>query len=99
MTLHIINQSPRQSDSLSECLSVCQDNDSVILIEDAVDAILDGALFSPHENEHIKADQYYVLSEHLKQRSIAPPADGQPRPIDYAEFVALCARHNPIISW
>ncbi|WP_439135305.1 sulfurtransferase complex subunit TusB [Pseudomaricurvus sp.] len=93
MTLHIVNQSPQQGDSLSKCLEAKLDSDPLILIEDAVEAILD------ESKVHINLPTVYILIEHLEQKGIEPPHGSSFQTIDYPGFVDLCAKHSPIISW
>lgn len=94
MTLHILNQKP-ESDSFTKCLDVCLENDEIVLIEDAVEAAANENLCSLLTKVH----HCYALDEHLVKKIITLPQNSKITPISYTDFIELCTRHHPIVSW
>ena len=94
MILHIVNQSPFTHNALQQSLRALGENDSVILIEDAVLLLSNpdctGALPS--------SDRLYVLQPDCEARGI--PLNAQiATPVDFNQFVVLVAQHTKSVSW
>lgn len=94
MILHIVNQSPFSHHALQQSLRALGDNDSIILIEDAV--LL---LSNP---EYIAAlpssNQLFVLQPDCDARGISSN-DKIATPVDFTQFVELVAKHTKSVSW
>lgn len=95
MRLHIVNKSPEQNSALADCLAHCAaSTDSILLIEDAVVAAVNG---HPALQEY--AGKIYALQEDVAARGIQQMLSADVALVDYAGFVALCADHPQNLSW
>lgn len=94
MTLHIISKSPFTSSALTDCSASCAGGDVILLIEDGVYAALE---VQAPQLAQAAASAVYCLKSDATARGIdiAPGVNA----IDEAQWVALCAEHNPIVSW
>lgn len=98
--LHTVNKSPFERNSLQSCLRLAEDGHSVLLIEDAVAAALDGT----EQAETIKNStgrlSLYVLGPDLDARGLPKDRviDGI-EIVDYDRFVALTCEHDSVQSW
>ena len=83
--------------SLQSCLRVIQNNDAIILIEDAVIA----AKKDGHTETLIKNTMnIFVLEPDLKARGIKPDQLIQGiEPVDYNGFVKLTVKYNGVQTW
>ena len=94
MILHIVNQSPFTHNALQQSLRALGENDSLLLIEDAVLLLSNpdctGTLPSP--------DRLYVLHSDCEARGIALNSQ-LATPVDFTQFVALVAQHKKSVSW
>jgi tRNA 2-thiouridine synthesizing protein B len=97
MTLHIISKSPYQDRSLQDCLSICNEADELLLIEDAVYAAIDGSPFASEIND--AGIIYYALSADINARGLASSNTGLAQLISDSEFVDLTVKHRAIQSW
>ncbi len=99
MTLHICNKSPTESAALQSCLKVAcaGSGNAVLLIEDAVYALLPALAKSLGLHATSANTKLYALKDDLTARGLRPTADVTP--VDYAEFVRLCVVHSNSHSW
>ena len=88
-TLHIINKAPEHA-RFRHCLASAQQGDTLLLIEDAVLALLDRGKELPGASYGLEAD--------ANARAVANrvPAD---QLVNYAGFVQLTVNHSRIINW
>lgn len=88
-TLHIINKAPEHP-RFRHCLASVQQGDTLLLIEDAVLALVDREKQLPTVSYGLEAD--------ANARAVANrvPAD---QLVNYAGFVQLTANHSRIINW
>ena len=96
MILHKISTSPFSDQNLLQCLKRKQPTDKLLLIQDAVYAIIKDDmtdLMRTKTNAPI-----YVLSEDVLARGLKIENDLY-HAISYAEFVALTLECNQVISW
>lgn len=100
-TLHTVNKSPFERNSLETCLSVSTSGSTVLLIEDGVG----GALQNTSASELVSGAmangiKFAVLGEDLNARGLAADRvmDGI-SVVDYAGFVQLAADHDNVQSW
>lgn len=91
MTLHIVSKSPFSSTALSDCLAAFGDGDALLLIEDGAYALSGRLCETP------AVGPVYCLEADARARGLSIPA--AITPVDDAGWVALCTKHNPIVSW
>lgn len=98
-TLHTVNKSPTDRNTLEACLRLAKDGSSVLMIEDGVYGALKGTEKSGVV-EGAKGIKFYVLGGDLKARGIdeAKLIDGV-TVVDYAGFVNLATENDRIQSW
>lgn len=100
-TLHTVNKSPFERNSLDTCLSLCKSDGSILLIEDGVVAALSNTSVSERLLKAIKSGiQVYALGEDLKARGL--PEDrviDQITLIDYPGFVKLTTENDRVQNW
>lgn len=97
-TLNIVNKSPFEKLSLDQCLSRINDDDGLLLIEDAVVAAVNGTVLEKKLRESGQA--MYVLQPDLEARGFADSmlVDGF-KAVDYKGFVQLVTQHKRVHSW
>ena len=96
MMLHIVNQSPLTSPALADCLHVVQPGDALLLIEDAVFAVLDEThqqLVNLLPEVKVMLLSNDVLARGLKKKITTLPT------INYVQFVELTEQYYPSLSW
>jgi len=99
-TLNIVNKSPFEKRSLEQCLSRIGSGDSVLLIEDATVAAVDGTAVSSDLATAGGTSKLYVLQPDLSARGLAERAlVSGVNAVDYAGFVELVVSHDRIHSW
>lgn len=97
-TLNIVNKSPFEKRALEQCLSRIGDNDSLLLIEDAAVAAVDGTAIASQLND--ASVQLYVLQPDLVARGLGDAALLKKfSMVDYDGFVELVATHDRVHSW
>jgi tRNA 2-thiouridine synthesizing protein B len=100
-TLHTVNKSPFDRNSLDTCLSVTKTDSTVLLIEDGVAGAMQNTTASASISDAMgKGVKFAVLGEDLSARGL--PADRVMDGIsivDYAGFVQLSADHDNVQSW
>ncbi|MDO3385732.1 sulfurtransferase complex subunit TusB [Gilvimarinus sp. SDUM040013] len=98
-TLHTVNKSPFQDNSLASCLQLCSVGDSVLLIEDGA---YGASQSSPCAKELIsllnEGTRIYVLENDVRARGLQLLLDGIEL-TDYQGFVQLSSTHRCIQSW
>ena len=100
-TLHTVNKSAFERNSLDSCLSVCKSDASVLFIEDAVVSTIQNTVISEKiETAFKKGIQFYALSEDLKARGLPEGrVMEQITLIDYAGFVKLVTENKRVQNW
>ena len=88
-TLHIINKAPEHA-RFRHCLASVQQGDTLLLIEDAVLALLD--------REKQLPGAFYGLEADANARAVANRVSAD-KLVNYAGFVQLTANHSRIINW
>jgi len=100
-TLHTVNKSPFDRNSLDTCLSVTKADSTVLMIEDGVAGAMQNTAASASISDAMgKGVKFAVLGEDLSARGL--PADRVMDGIsivDYAGFVQLSADHDNVQSW
>lgn len=95
--LHILNQAP-SSEAAQQMLLTVAKNDSILLIEDAVQALLD----VDWQGWSIREDSVdiFVLSEDAISRGLSGAANQQDVTfVDMEGFVLLTEQHANILTW
>lgn len=103
MLLHTVNKSPFESSALADCLAIARAGDSVLLIEDAIYAVLGGQQ-TPHAaliaQLSTSGTCFYVLKDDLGARGVNAKSLAAPFKIaSDADFVALAASASAVQSW
>lgn len=100
-TLHTVNKSPFERNSLETCLSLCKPGASVLLIEDAVVGALQNTGISKQISEVLESGvKVYALTEDLEARGLPPGRlIDQIGIVDYAGFVELVTENTTVQSW
>jgi tRNA 2-thiouridine synthesizing protein B len=98
-TLHTINKSPFDRNSLDSCLRVISDDDALLFIEDGVYAAT-GTSFSKAVQAAAKSHAVYVLGPDLSARGMKEDGivEGV-KVVDYEGFVDLVTENDKVNSW
>ncbi len=100
-TLHTVNKSAFERNSLDSCLSVCKTDGSILLIEDAVIAAMQDTTVSEKISQAIESGiKFYALDEDIKARGLPEQRvmDSITR-VDYAGFVNLVIENDRVQNW
>lgn len=99
-TLHTVNKSPFERNSLSSCLRLAMAESSILLFEDGVYAALQGTEFSETLQTALAKHSIYVLVPDLQARGMSlEQVIAGVQAVDYAGFVDLTTTHYPIQAW
>jgi tRNA 2-thiouridine synthesizing protein B len=99
-TLHIVNKSPFERNSLASCVGHLGKDDAVLLIEDAVVAARSGSGAASLVHTALKNGSVYVLAADLAARAIkCESVIAGMKVVDYRGFVELAAEHTRTQSW
>lgn len=99
-TLNIVNKSPFEKRSLEQCLPRMGKGDSLLLIEDASVAAVNGNAHAVSIENAGKDAGVYVLQPDLEARGLGETAlvSGIQK-VGYDGFVELCTQHDRVHSW
>ncbi len=97
--LHIVNKSPLERTALASCLAAAQPGAALLLIEDGVYAATRGNAAQAKLRAALARIEIYVLAPDLEARGMAQTLAEGVKPVDYAGFVDLVARHKTCQSW
>ncbi|HED33934.1 MAG TPA: sulfurtransferase complex subunit TusB [Gammaproteobacteria bacterium] len=99
-TLHTVNKSPFERDSLSACIRLATKGCAVLLIEDGIFGALKGTDHSDMVSGAMKDATFYVLGPDLAARGMSEDRiiDGI-QVVDYSGFVDLTTKHDTCQSW
>ena len=99
-TLHTVNKSPFERDSLSSCVRLATKGCAILLIEDGVFGAMSGTDHSEMVKGAMKDATVYVLGPDLKARGMSEDRiiDGI-QVVDYSGFVDLTTKHDTCQSW
>ena len=100
-TLHTVNKSAFERNSLDSCLSVCKADASVLLIEDAVvSALKNNSICERIEKAVESGVKFFALREDLKARGIPEQRVlDQITLVDYSGFVNLVTQNDRVQNW
>jgi tRNA 2-thiouridine synthesizing protein B len=98
--LHTVNKSPFHDSTMSSCLAICSNQDSVIFIEDGVlGAINSSPLASNIEVLASSGTRFYALHYDVFARGIAEKLLPNIKLVSYQDFVKLSVECKQIQSW
>ena len=99
-TLHTVNKSPFDRNSLDACVRLAAKGSAVLMIEDGVYGAMKGTAKSGMVEGAMGNIKFYVLGEDLAARGIAKEKliDGI-QTVDYAGFVKLVCDFETTQSW
>jgi tRNA 2-thiouridine synthesizing protein B len=99
-TLHTVNKSPFEKNSLSICLDYAKEGSSILLIEDGVYGAMQGTINSDALKAATANRKVFVLSADLKLRGLSQDKviEGIEM-VDYAGFVELAASNDKVQAW
>lgn len=95
--LHTVNKSPFEKNSLESCTQFLDQDDVVLLYEDAVYAASPGTVKSVLIETILKDNKVFALNADLKARGINSLIDGV-EIADYDKFVDLVEEHK-VQAW
>lgn len=100
MLLHTVNKSPFEKGSLDTCLRLAKQGSTILLIEDAVYAAMQGTVIESKIAEAMKRYSICALRSDLKARGLDENRllNGI-KVVDYGGFVDLVAEHDTVQSW
>ncbi len=95
--LHLINESPFESNSLEDCLRYASKGSPILLYEDGIYAAMAGTRIADRMAGVAQDHKLYVLREDLAMRGVDKLIAGV-NEIDYDGFVEL-VEENKTASW
>ena len=99
-TLHTVNKSPFERNSLTSCLGHCKPGDAVLLIEDGVVGARKGGVYAARLSEAGKQCKIFALGPDVAARGLKPEdLDPAVQVVDYSGFVDLAAEHARTQAW
>ena len=99
-TLHTVNKSPHDRNSLESCVRLAVKGSAVLLIEDGVYGAIKNTSKSGLVSEALGKVEVFVLGPDLNARGIAQDKliDGI-KVVDYDGFVDLVEKHGSSQAW
>lgn len=99
-SLHIVNKSPFERNTLDSCLRLAAKGSAVLLFEDGVIGAMKNTKHSDAVANAMSDISFYVLGPDIKARGLKDGnvIDGI-KVIDYDGFVDLTTEHKTVQSW
>lgn len=99
-SLHIVNKSPFERNTLNSCLRLAAKGSAVLLFEDGVIGAMQNTKHSDSVAKAMNDLTFYVLGPDIKARGLNDDnvIDGI-NVIDYDGFVDLTTEHESVQSW
>ncbi len=99
-TLHIVNKSPFERNSLDTCLRLAKQDSAILLIEDGIYAAQQNTAVADKISAAVVRHRVYALEPDLDARGIDKNAlmDGISL-VDYDGFVKLATEYSGVQSW
>lgn len=99
-TLHTVNKSPFEHQTLNACCRVCLAGDGLLLIEDGVYGALPASPSAQQLRElQERGVKVFALREDTEARGLSQPLSEIIELTDYNGFVRLSTEHNTLQSW
>lgn len=96
MILHILSRAPHSGQAAAQALAAMAPDDRLILIEDAVFAIMD----NQWQGWHVASGRIHVLEEDAVSRGLAFTSRVDKRALTSLDaFVSLTEKAGKVISW
>ncbi len=95
--LHLINESPFESNSLDDCLKYAAKGSPILFFEDAIYGAMAGTSLEEKIKMVLADHDVYVLKEDLAMRGVDQLVTGM-KEVDYPGFVGLVEEHKTA-SW
>ena len=99
-TLHTVNKSPFETNSLNSCLQHLSGENTILMIEDGVLGAINGTMVADDVKNAVANNKVFVLGPDLKARGLSEDKliDGI-SVVDYAGFVELVCTNDKVQSW
>lgn len=99
-TLHTVNKSPFERNTLQSCTHHMMTGDAMIMIEDGVVGARKGTSASAIVKTALESGAVFVLASDLGARGMKPEdvMDGI-KLVDYGGFVDLVTQHARTVAW
>ncbi len=98
--LHTVNKSPFEKNSFHTCLRLAQQGSDILLIEDAVYAVLQDSQIAEEVKLAVSKHNIYVLEADLMARGLqAHRLIGGIKRVGYDGFVELAVKNDKVQSW
>ena len=99
-TLHTVNKSPFEKNSLSSCLTHTVADNAILMIEDGVYGAIKNTSVADDVKGAMQDKSVYVLGPDLKARGLSEEQliDGI-SVVDYAGFVELVCVNDKVQNW
>lgn len=95
--LHILTCSPFQTQAFTQCCAMLDENDAVLLIQDAVIAVMaENSAIDAILKQRVKI---YLLSADMQARGLSGNAYSEVEMVDYKGFVGLTVIHETQMKW
>ena len=95
--LHLVKHSPSNTNSLALCLSYINQGDSILLLEDAVIAAIEGLQWQKKLQQ--TGAQVFALKDDVIARGLSKNIAASVALIDMNDFVELTEINKNILSW
>jgi len=96
MILHTVKTSPFQTSAIADCIKLMSDEDTLLLIEDAVIASQVKHALTADLTRLSEQGRLMVLSEDLNARGLKNKLG---KACHYADFVELVIQHKSQMAW
>jgi tRNA 2-thiouridine synthesizing protein B len=97
-TLHTVNKSPFNSETLADCLGLARSGSTVLLFEDGVYAATTGTR-SAEAIANAEGVSFAVLGPDAQARGVEGKIADGIKVVDYDGFVDLVAEHDKVHAW
>ncbi len=98
-TLHTVNKSPFEKNSLERCLSTAKDGSTILFIEDGVYSAVKGTKVSSSIEAALGKHNVYALKPDVTTRGLSDNMIDGIELVDYDGFVDLAAECSKVQSW
>jgi tRNA 2-thiouridine synthesizing protein B len=99
-TLHTVNKSPFEKQSLAACLAHASAGSAVLLLEDGIYGSLQGTAMAATVAAALDSVKVYVLEPDVRARGFsADRLIAGVTAVDYAGFVDLAVQHDKVQAW
>tara|TARA_R110002020_G_scaffold120122_1_gene273650 strand:- start:30296 stop:30595 length:300 start_codon:yes stop_codon:yes gene_type:complete len=98
--LHILRHSPQTDNRFASCLRVLASQQGLLLIEEAVYALLPQSPYASRLELLPNSVQLYALESDIQARGLAlDDLPARVQVVDYDAMVSLCAEYSKVVSW